>query len=62
MVAPHVGAWIEMVPSFFVDIAKVSHPTWVRGLKCYRHFAHAQAQQSHPTWVRGLKWGWNALK
>ena len=34
MVAPYMGAWIETLP---VGVqawgAKLSHPTWVRGLK-----------------------------
>ena len=54
-VAPHVGAWIEMVPSFFVDSAKVVAPhvgAWIEILMKERFRAKAE---SHPTWVRGLK-------
>ena len=32
-VAPYVGAWIETDDSFSKSVKKVSHPTWVRGLK-----------------------------
>ena len=33
-VAPHVGAWIEIqVIGYKSFDIKVSHPTWVRGLK-----------------------------
>ena len=32
-VAPHVGAWIEIVISRSLPNAAMSHPTWVRGLK-----------------------------
>ena len=32
-----------------------SHPTWVRGLKRFRHGRRCAQLQSHPTWVRGLK-------
>ena len=36
-VAPHVGAWIEMetTPVQLRNMS-MSHPTWVRGLKCYK--------------------------
>ena len=33
-VAPHVGAWIEMEAAAERLVLLVSHPTWVRGLKC----------------------------
>ena len=28
-----MGAWIETFESDYIDLAKSSHPTWVRGLK-----------------------------
>ena len=34
---------------------KVSHPTWVRGLKRLWCKQHGTTTLSHPTWVRGLK-------
>ncbi len=34
MVAPHVGAWIEISQLQLPPMATESHPTWVRGLKC----------------------------
>ena len=32
-VAPYVGAWIETVVSTSTKLPRMSHPTWVRGLK-----------------------------
>ena len=32
-VAPHVGAWIETHIMFRSESTRMSHPTWVRGLK-----------------------------
>ena len=33
-VAPHVGAWIEIVKNGYLNYRRAkSHPTWVRGLK-----------------------------
>ena len=55
-VAPHVGAWIEMLSSTaFLLSKKSSHPTWVRGLKYDVRGPQAGLAGSHPTWVRGLK-------
>ncbi len=36
LVAPHVGAWIEIYSKFAASISSASHPTWVRGLKFVR--------------------------
>ena len=33
IVAPHVGAWIETHIILRSASARMSHPTWVRGLK-----------------------------
>ena len=44
-VAPHWGAWIEIVCSAFVSFSDVSHPTGVRGLKYHartRVLAHGR--------------------
>ena len=40
VVAPHVGAWIEIYQLGEMFINFKSHPTWVRGLKFQA--AHAQ--------------------
>ena len=56
MVAPHVGAWIEISPGGSGGSgAPGSHPTWVRGLKLERVPSTSRVLLSHPTWVRGLK-------
>ena len=33
VVAPHVGAWIEIADTGVKTLNAESHPTWVRGLK-----------------------------
>ena len=32
-VAPHMGAWIEIIYHKWILVSFQSHPTWVRGLK-----------------------------
>ena len=32
-VAPYVGAWIETSVTMLSGLTRLSHPTWVRGLK-----------------------------
>ena len=55
-VAPYVGAWIETSEHRNQEATKkLSHPTWVRGLKLSALDAPVAAGTSHPTWVRGLK-------
>ena len=54
-VAPHVGAWIEMLISSSTLLMLTSHPTWVRGLKYLWRGYVVGVVVSHPTWVRGLK-------
>ena len=54
-VAPYVGAWIETLAVRYGEFAKLSHPTWVRGLKHRQSSQQMCLKQSHPTWVRGLK-------
>ena len=55
LVAPYVGAWIEILFTNSIEGIIESHPTWVRGLKhvFYNHISRVHL--SHPTWVRGLK-------
>ena len=55
LVAPHVGAWIEILMKERFRAKAESHPTWVRGLKSLSLNAIAAQARSHPTWVRGLK-------
>ena len=54
-VAPLVGAWIETVGVIQNGIARVSHPSWVRGLKLRNLITLNKRDLSHPSWVRGLK-------
>ena len=54
-VAPHMGAWIEMTSRYHLNVGLRSHPTWVRGLKCFGCVRYYASCMSHPTWVRGLK-------
>ena len=54
-VAPHVGAWIEMISYVHFADNHTSHPTWVRGLKSVGYPDIPDLPVSHPTWVRGLK-------
>ena len=62
LVAPHVGAWIEIVVMERNRRSGKSHPTWVRGLKSLVLLLFKFSIGSHPTWVRGLKsLLWNAI-
>ena len=54
-VAPYVGAWIETRLRKQEVMLRMSHPTWVRGLKPEDATDEAPLGASHPTWVRGLK-------
>ena len=51
-----MGAWIEIkIGKKNFEDKLVSHPLWVRGLKCwYKLYGHKK-YLSHPLWVRGLK-------
>ena len=43
IVAPYAGAWIEILcitPTY--NLRRKSHPTRVRGLKCYKLKSHAR--------------------
>ena len=55
IVAPHVGAWIEIAGNLIARKEIQSHPMWVRGLKCYGEISTVKPEKSHPMWVRGLK-------
>ena len=55
VVAPYMGAWIEIRISIPILFFWVSHPTWVRGLKSLTPVTSPNWIVSHPTWVRGLK-------
>ena len=54
-VAPHVGAWIEILRAANALQQWLSYPTWVRGLKLLIYGTVVNIDRSHPTWVRGLK-------
>ena len=55
LVASYMGAWIETLTVHKHIHLRVSHPTWVRGLKLSKTQADRTDYESHPTWVRGLK-------
>ena len=54
-VAPLVGAWIETESNEILIVRKLSHPSWVRGLKLKIIRVISFRYLSHPSWVRGLK-------
>ena len=55
-VAPLAGAWIEICGSAVKPISsKWSHPSRVRGLKCFDDNSANAYGASHPSRVRGLK-------
>ena len=56
-VTPYVGVWIETKNGCVLIRKKVSHPTWVCGLKQCQWKSFPAVQLSHPTWVCGLKHG-----
>ena len=56
LVAPHMGAWIEIFYFTYSANIPASHPTWVRGLKFNLTVENMIWSKSHPTWVRGLKY------
>ena len=60
LVAPLVGAWIEISLSRPDRVKTVSHPLWVRGLKSsVAGLFYPPQARSHPLWVRGLKSLWD---
>ena len=57
MVAPLVGAWIE-ISMLLKEIygGAASLPSWERGLKYSRHSRLNGTKTSLPSWERGLKY------
>ena len=55
MVAPLVGAWIEILRKPQLNIARVSLPSWERGLKLLNFSLPLNCMTSLPSWERGLK-------
>ena len=55
IVAPLVGAWIEIEQSKALKEELESLPSWERGLKLHTGENEERRQQSLPSWERGLK-------
>ena len=56
LVAPLVGAWIEISDPFRSRCDPVkSLPSWERGLKYHRSIFKSSSHWSLPSWERGLK-------
>ena len=55
IVAPLVGAWIEIPQSYGYCKYYPSLPSWERGLKYFIQWVYEQKWQSLPSWERGLK-------
>ena len=55
LVAPLVGAWIEIHTNPSPRKNTVSLPSWERGLKCKLKQKAYLANKSLPSWERGLK-------
>ena len=55
MVAPLVGAWIEMIMTPEHLTQKLSLPSWERGLKSHCRITSVCNGLSLPSWERGLK-------
>ena len=55
IVAPLVGAWIEMLGRCHRLYFFVSLPSWERGLKYLMLDCGLRRQESLPSWERGLK-------
>ena len=56
MVAPLVGAWIEIFLSEPIDGIPTSLLSWERGLKCYWSTQYSRYFVSLLSWERGLKY------
>ena len=54
-VAPHMGAWIEIVSVGSGVIGSAVAPHMGAWIEIYDVFAKKSMIPSHPTWVRGLK-------
>ena len=55
LVAPRVGAWIEIVWRYNRSNCRLSRPAWARGLKCLHDAGKFVFRLSRPAWARGLK-------
>jgi len=58
MVAPHMGAWIEMIDFRITLSLFLSHPTWVRGLKFLVYVVKISVDKVAPhmgAWIEILK-------
>ena len=55
VVAPLVGAWIEIKKSPIFRISQLSLPSWERGLKLQTVWDPERDLVSLPSWERGLK-------
>ena len=55
LVTPFVGVWIETIDSHKFSNLKMSHPSWVCGLKPMCGYFVRYSCASHPSWVCGLK-------
>ena len=56
LVAPLVGAWIEILYWSIISPIAWSLPSWERGLKSVDMSSKRIRSQSLPSWERGLKW------
>ena len=55
LVAPLVGAWIEIRLLYVSVMSSMSLPSWERGLKYYTSVIDILKRLSLPSWERGLK-------
>ena len=55
LVAPLVGAWIEIEPGINMETRDGSLPSWERGLKSLISLFKIPLTMSLPSWERGLK-------
>ncbi len=55
VVAPLVGAWIEIPFLHLLEFMLMSLPLWERGLKSKLQTGIRQVDRSLPLWERGLK-------
>src|SRR5690625_1857515 len=55
VVAPHVGAWIEIRRKFLICLSLQVAPHVGAWIEIFRSFLLSSFVKSHPMWVRGLK-------
>ena len=55
IVAPLVGAWIEILQILSDCLGNMSLPLWERGLKSFLRCSYGIFSVSLPLWERGLK-------